>query len=260
MGKQDFPVKNVDTATARQFIVATHEERGDKAANRRRGEMIAFWSWLSEEVPRNPWKSVKKYGEEEKVKYVPPAEDIRKVLTEADEREKSMLVFLLNTGARIGELYQLEWCDVCLDPGDAGYIRLWTRKRRRGSRQARNMPLTGPLRALLEKLHGNRAAGDTHVFINPHTKTAYNRQQPIVRDMMTRLCNAAEVTHFGFHSLRHYFACMLAESGATLAEIQVLLGHQNATTTDRYLKALRASPVSHMSPRIEEAVNRALGV
>ncbi len=81
------------------------------------------------------------------------------------------------------------------------------------------------------------------------------RLQPAVRYMMRDLCKAAGVRHFGFHALRHYVARMLVEGGnANLGDIQVLYGHQNATTTDIYLKSLAASPVSHVAPYIEDDV------
>jgi integrase/recombinase XerD len=41
------------------------------------------------------------------------------------------------------------------------------------------------------------------------------------------------------HALRHTFATQALDSGATIREVQELLGHANAQTTSRYLKATR---------------------
>jgi integrase len=48
------------------------------------------------------------------------------------------------------------------------------------------------------------------------------------------------------HSLRDYFATSLAEKGATMREIQSLLGHTNLTHTERY--------VLHTDPRLRSAI------
>lgn len=48
-------------------------------------------------------------------------------------------------------------------------------------------------------------------------------------------CKKAKVKEFGYHSLRHYGASKLAETGVSIPDIQALLGHQRATTTDIYL-------------------------
>jgi integrase len=72
--------------------------------------------------------------------------------------------------------------------------------------------------------------------------------------MLKRLCQAAEVKEFGFHSLRHFVASRLIDSQkANIVEIQQLLGHQRTTTTDTYLKSL-SSTVGHLAMIIEEVV------
>ena len=53
--------------------------------------------------------------------------------------------------------------------------------------------------------------------------------------MMQELCDKAEVRPFGFHALRHYAASVVAQSGEDILNIQLLLGHERPTTTDKYL-------------------------
>lgn len=91
-------------------------------------------------------------------------------------------------------------------------------------------------------------------MINQRTKARYQRLQPSVRYMLKRLCKAAGVKTFGFHALRHYVSQRLMAGGnATLVDIQLLLGHQRATTTDIYLRSLSSS-ISHVAQFIEEDV------
>ena len=49
------------------------------------------------------------------------------------------------------------------------------------------------------------------------------------------------VKEFTYHCLRHYGASALANAGVALTDIQVLLGHQNVSTTDIYLQSIKDS-------------------
>jgi len=71
------------------------------------------------------------------------------VLQNADLWEKQLLIVLLHTGARVGEVFNLTWEDVNLE---LGTILLWTRKRKNGSRQSRLIPMSRPVKAILEQL------------------------------------------------------------------------------------------------------------
>jgi len=62
------------------------------------------------------------------------------------------------------------------------------------------------------------------------------------------------------HALRHTFATQLLDSGATVAEVQRLLGHASLETTQRYLDvvgsglrdAVTAHPVTRMLERVKQ--------
>ena len=249
--EHDFPAEELDIGTAKAFIAHIQKDKGNKSANRRLGDLKACWNWHRHALPVNPWKGVKKYPEEEYVKYVPPPEDVEAVLKKASAWQKRLLSFLLSTAARVGEAYQLTWNDVNFERNT---VSLWTRKRKGGARQSRLVPLSPSLRAMLEDMQAEREADNPYVFINPHTNAPHQRLQPSVRYLLKRLCKAAGVRQFGFHALRHYVSQRLMTGGnATLVDIQLLLGHQRATTTDIYLPSLSSS-ISHVAQFIEEDV------
>ena len=50
----------------------------------------------------------------------------------------------------------------------------------------------------------------------------------------TRLCKKAEVGHFSLHQLRHLAASILKKQGASLAEMQLFLRHDEQKTTKLY--------------------------
>ena len=248
---RDVPMDMLDEQQARAFIASVQLKAGNKSANRRLRNLKACWNWHRASLPYNVWNAVQPYPEDEFNKYIPEPGHVNAVLQKAVAWEKRILRFLLLTGARSGELFNLRWDDVNFERNT---LILWTRKRKGGSRQGRILPLSPQLRVILDELEAERDLNSPYVFINPQTGDQYYRQLPSIKNMLKRLCKAAEVKQFSFHALRHYVALRLMESGkASLLDIQQLLGHQRATTTDVYLKSL-SSGIAHLADVIEEAV------
>ena len=71
--------------------------------------------------------------------------------------------------------------------------------------------------------------------------------QKIVQDVMRRVARRANLKP-GVHILRHTFCSHLAMRGAPARAIQELAGHQDLTTTQRYM---------HLSPAAIEARDQA---
>ncbi len=64
---------------------------------------------------------------ERRLRYVPPKEDIAKVLLAADPDTQAYLLAVIDTLARVGEINRLTWNDVDLQNN---YVVLYTRKKR----------------------------------------------------------------------------------------------------------------------------------
>ena len=67
------------------------------------------------------------------------------------------------------------------------------------------------------------------------------RTQKIVQDPVGRAARRAELTKSGVHRLRHTFCSHLAMRGAPARAIQELTGHQDLSTTQRYMHLSRAA-------------------
>ncbi len=55
--------------------------------------------------------------------------------------------------------------------------------------------------------------------------------------------NRNKIKPFGFHAIRHLSASVQYHKGKNLDWLQAFLRHQNATTTQRYLKSLGLEPL-----------------
>ena len=233
---RDLPVAEINQEHAERFVKTVQQKKGNKAANRNLRSLKACWNWFKSRVGHNPWSAVQPYPEEEFYKYVPPPEDISAVMLAAEPWQRDILEVFLKTGARLGEVLSLTWEDVNFE---RRAIRLWTRKRKGGNRQPRVLWMSDKLLATIQGLWDRRDKRSPFVFTNPRTGGRYDRNQHSIRYMMKRLCEKAQVKEFGFHALRHYVSMRLLDSKkASLGDIQRFLGHQRATTTDLYLKAL----------------------
>jgi integrase len=139
-----------------------------------------------------------------------------------------MLLTLLHTAARRGEIFRLAWSDVDFEHGT---IRLGTRKRAGGGMQFDVIPMTAKLSEVLRE-HRKTCPG-TLVFPRPDGGRYLSRGN-FFRD----LCARVGVKRFGFHGVRHLSASVMARKGMAVPGIQAILRHRTPLTTARYLHRL----------------------
>jgi hypothetical protein len=139
----------------------------------------------------------------------------------------------------------LKWDDVDFD---AGRVRLWTRKRHGGGLEFDWLPMTKMLSESLIRWQENRPIKDAeNVFLCLEKKNFcienYGKPFKHRQHFMGNLCERAEVKPFGFHAIRHLTASTLYKLGYTVADIQIVLRHESATTTAKYIKSLGSEGV-----------------
>lgn len=206
-----------------------------KTANRHLKDLSALFRWGVDNdlIRSNPARAIDPFPENPFIKYVPPAEDIDKVLLAANRQEMEILLTLYHTAGRIDEIRRLIWEDVNFEKK---WIRLWTRKRKRGVLQEDLIPMTDILLDTLKKRWNTRDKSSPFVFVNPNTGKPYTKNTHTTRYLMERLCKRASVKPFGFHAIRHHVASIINDSGkATLSQIQKWLRHRRPSTTEKYL-------------------------
>lgn len=220
---------------AKKFFVEQCRTRGPSPANRDRKNLAAMWTWAKElEIisGENPFLACKEYPVDEKVKYVPPVEHMAKILATETGAVRLWLLTMLHTAGRRGELFRMKWSDVDFEKG---MIRLWTKKRKTGVLVGKWIRMT---KALAAELKPYKAwARSEFVFCQQDGQPFTSRQA-----LMRRVCKRAKVRYFSFHAIRHLCACMLDKAMLPLTDIQKVLRHSRASTTDIYLRSLEDKP------------------
>ena len=142
-------------------------------------------------------------------------------------RDSAMLEVLYSCGLRVSELTSLRLSDLFFGEG---YIRVIGK----GDKQ-RLVPISTVARDKIQRyLEKRRSArsGEEVVFLN-------NRGGQLTRVMVfTILKQAAQRAgidkHISPHTFRHSFATHLLEGGASIRQVQEMLGHESILTTEIY--------------------------
>lgn len=197
--------------------------------------------WISE----NPCKTLTRMKESSGRDRILNDEEIARLL-EACKQSKSpylypIVFFALTTGARKGEILNLEWRDVDLDKGIA-----FLKETKNG--RPRSVALSDPVIAELKALYKARNPSKSLVFAS---KTAFGRID--IKKAWMQAVQRSGITDYHFHDLRHQFATFAAGQGASNVELATAMGHRTLAMLLRYsnLDAKNSKKFSdHISERI----------
>lgn len=145
-------------------------------------------------------------------------------------RNRTIIEVLYGSGLRVSELVNLKFSDIRFDEG---FIII----RGKGDKQ-RMVPISDmsveqihlyePLRNKLDIKKGE----EDYVFLN---RRGEHLTRTMILIMLKNLAAAAGIKKtISPHTLRHSFATSMLEGGANLRVIQMLLGHEQITTTEIY--------------------------
>lgn len=158
------------------------------------------------------------------------AEDVDRLLAiSGSERDRAMIVLLLRTGMRIGELLNTRMVDV--DMGEQKILIYEAQKNHLG----RVVYFSDDAKAALEEWLEKR--GDSHelLFYGLGGKVL---SYPAARMMFVKYLDRAGLSHKGYtlHSLRHTYATDLLNARMPIQVLEKLLGHTSLEVTRRYAR------------------------
>ncbi len=186
---------------------------------------VKEWGWLDDSPMRKVAKPKEPRG---RVRFL--SDDERKALLDACKGSATeylypVVILALSTGMRQSEIMSLTWDDVDLN---RNCIILQKTK----NDERRNVPLAGHAYEVIKQLSKVRAVHTKLLFPGINVK---QRQRPFnLRKPWLNAIEAAGLSDFRFHDLRHSAASYLAMNGATLAEIAEVLGHKTLQMVKRY--------------------------
>lgn len=196
-------------------------------------------------IQNNPTKGIDFFPVEKKVKYVPPMEDVLKVISVAAPDTQDYLWTISLTMGRMSEVNRLTWEDVDLKTKT---IILYTRKKRGGHLTPRKVPMSDHLFQILSARYEKRDTSKPWVFWHKYWSRKQNAwvSGPYKerKKIMNTLCNKAGVQYFRFHALRHFGASLLDAANIPIGSIQRILGHENRLTTEIYLHSIGSSEIN----------------
>ena len=201
-------------------------------------EKAAEW----EMIERNPFdrgKSLLAKENNKRLRFL-TEDEIMKLIKECSKHLRPVVVCAINTGMRKGEILSLKWSQV-----RNGFIYLEKTK----NNEARQIPINDTLAELFTEMKRVQGPGAQDVFTFAKGEQSLKGDKPVrerrgpapipemvqnVRTAFTSALERAGIRDFRFHDLRHTFASHMIMRGASLKDLQELLGHKSMSMILRY--------------------------
>ena len=246
----DVAPRKVEPQMVERYMGWLYERGREKASQARALSGVkSFFNYLlvGDKIEASPAEFVNapKFGRQ--LPDVLSTEEIDRIIAAVDTsttkglRDSAMLEVLYSCGLRASELTSLRMSDLFFGEG---YIRVIGK----GDKQ-RLVPISSVARdkiqCYLEKRREIRTSDDAVFLNNRGTRLTRVMLFTIIRQAARR---AGITKHISPHTFRHSFATHLLEGGASIRQVQEMLGHESILTTEIYTHL----DSSHLRRTVEE--------
>ncbi len=196
---------------------------------------------MGERSPFDKGKPLRLKENNERLRFL-SQEEIDRLLRECPKHLRRIVECAIHTGMRRGEILNLKWSQV-----RNGQIYLESRMTK--TKEPRQIPINDDLAKLLKEIRRERQFTSEYVFTYGINEDKLKGAEPVrkrkkpapvleslinVKTAFKSALNRADIKNFRFHDLRHTFASQMIMRGATLKEVQEILGHKTISMTMRY--------------------------
>ena len=181
----------------------------------------------------NPIREVTPYVIDQKRRAYSP-DEISRIEREAgaqagmQQLAKTIVLLLLYTGMRMGEVLNLKWTNV---RGDKIVLRRTETKQRK----EKIVPIAGPVARILAGLEKKRR----DVYVLPLRRRGGEMKAGWADSLIRKIREYSKVDDFIFHGLRHTASTIMVSEalgrGVGLADVMKVLGHSQVETTLKYI-------------------------
>jgi len=189
----------------------------------------------------NPINEIKPYIVDETRRDYSP-DEIRRILEAAERIEKEaranaifqkyakhIILLLIYTGMRLGEVLNLRWDNIKED-------RIVLKRTETKQKKEKVIPLTGGIGVVLEGFKDRRRKDG---YVLPLKRRGGKAKAGWANSVIRKVREYSGVKDFIFHNLRHTASTIMVSEalgkGVGLADIMKILGHSNIETTQKYM-------------------------
>lgn len=223
------PIDSIMPDTMRQYVIQVRRNaRSEVTAIDKINALFAFWRWCSDEYQVvNPMARIKRPRRPKPTVKAPTIEHVRALAkacgrTGMGVRDLAMLMLVVDTGLRIGEVLALALTDIDFHNHQIHVVR--------GKRdKSRYVPFTRDLELVLIRWLKRRPTKSDLVFVGGGgERLKYSGAKMILRRMHQR---ANLEKFFSWHKFRHFSAQQYRRQGGDVFDLQMILGHSDIRTT-----------------------------
>ncbi|MCX7965598.1 MAG: site-specific tyrosine recombinase XerD [Syntrophorhabdaceae bacterium] len=213
-------------------FIAHLMDRGKKTRSITRSisSLRGFFNFMTMEglIKTNPFEELEAPKYRPSIPEVLSQEEMLELLrlTEGERkslRDRTMLELMYATGLRVSELINLKKSDINLDGG----FLIATGKRSK----ERVVPIGSYSKEAIKRYLFEEKPKGPYLFSN---KKGGRLTRQAIWKIIRKYARKIERTHVSPHTIRHTFATHLLEGGADLRSVQLLLGHEDISTTQIY--------------------------
>lgn len=231
-----FSPDQISTPTITRYRTYLQDNLGRKPAtiNRYLISIKRYFAWAEEEgaITYSPARVVKLVEQERPLPRIITDQQEAALIATVEQsgslRDRTVIVLMLHTGLRIGEVCALQYKHIVIGER-SGYLKIWGKRNK-----YREVPLNITVRKVLIEYLESLDDNYEYLFISQRTKGKLTTRA--LGYLVSKYARKARIDNLRPHDLRHRFGHRMAER-TPLYRLAQIMGHDSLDTTMRYVMA-----------------------